>query len=87
MPTYIEAGSPLVFQHHLNWRRRTQEKLENLRPEDLAFTYPVAMSEEDFRLIREKLVQFVEEFKRLSAPSPSQQLYCLNLEWLKISRN
>ena len=86
IPTYIEASSPLVVRHHMNWRQKSQASFENLREQDLAFTYPTAITEEDFQVIREKLVQFIEEFKRLSAPSPSEHLYCLNIDWLKISR-
>lgn len=84
--TYLEAASPLVVTHHLNWRRKSMECFDKLRDEDLVFTYPVAMSEKDFLIIREKLVQFIEEFKKTVAPSPSSSLYCLNLEWLKVLR-
>ncbi|MFN7905369.1 MAG: TIGR02147 family protein [Pseudobdellovibrionaceae bacterium] len=83
LPTYLEASSPLVARHHLNWRQKTQEKIENLRAEDLVFTFPTVISESDFQIIREKLVQFIEEFKKISGPSPSENLYCLNIDWLK----
>jgi uncharacterized protein (TIGR02147 family) len=82
--TYIEADSPLVASHHLNWRRKTSENFDRLRAEDLVFTYPVVMSESDFRIVRERLVQFIEEFKRTVSPSPAKGLYCLNFEWLKL---
>lgn len=82
--TYVEASSPLVATHHMNWRRKTSERFDKLRTEDLVFTYPVVMSEKDFLVVREKLVQFVEEFKKTVAPSPSDGLYCLNLDWLKM---
>jgi uncharacterized protein (TIGR02147 family) len=86
IPTYIEASSPIVTRHHMNWRQKAQEKFDNLRAEDLVFTFPTTMSEEDFEVLREKLVQFIEEFKSLAAPSPADHLYCLNVDWLKISR-
>jgi uncharacterized protein (TIGR02147 family) len=83
-PTYLEASSALVTRHHLNWRQKTQERMEGLRQEDLVFTFPTVLSEEDFLLIREKLVQAIEEVKKISGPSPTDHLYCFNLEWLKI---
>lgn len=83
--TYLEAASPLVVTHHLNWRRKSSERFDQLRPEDLVFTYPVAMSEKEFLVVREKLVQFIEEFKKTVTPSPSENLYCLNLDWLKMT--
>lgn len=82
--TYLESSSPLVAAHHLNWRRKTSERFEKVRPDDLIFTYPVAMSETDFARVREKLIQFIEDFKGIVSPSPSESLYCLNLDWLKM---
>lgn len=87
IPTYIEANSALAARHHLNWRQKTQEKFDHLRTEDLVFTYPTVITEEDFKKIREKLVQFIEEFKKLTEPSPSENLYCLNIDWLKLNKN
>lgn len=85
VPTYVESSSPWAARHHLNWRQKTQEKFDQLRSEDMVFTYPTVISEEDFQKIREKLVQFIEEFKKITEPSPSENLYCLNLDWLKLS--
>ena len=82
--TYLDSSSPLVSTHHLNWRRKTAERFEKLRSEDLVLTFPVVMAEKDFLIVREQLVQFIESFKRLVTPSPSEGLYCLNLEWLKM---
>ncbi len=83
LTTYAEASSLLATRQHLNWRQKTQEKFESLRPQDLVFTYPTTISEEDFKRIREKLVQFIEEFRKTTEPSPSQGLYCLNIDWIR----
>lgn len=82
--TYLEAGSPLVVRHHQNWRQKTQAGFDRLRNEDLAFTYPVTLSEKDFLRIREKLVLFISEFRQITEPSPADDLYCLNIDWIKV---
>jgi uncharacterized protein (TIGR02147 family) len=82
--TYLESSSPLVVAHHLNWRRKTSECFDHLRGEDLVFTYPVVLAEKEFLVVREHLVRFIEEFKQVVSPSPSEELYCLNLEWLRM---
>lgn len=84
--TYLDAGSPLAIRHHTNWREQAIRSYEHLREEDLAFTYPTVISEEDFLKIREQLVAFIEEFKKDTLPSPSDHLYCLNIDWLKLSK-
>lgn len=86
VPTYIDANSPLVARHHLNWRQKTQEKFDELRNEDLVFTFPTVNSEDDFQKVREKLVQLIEEIKKVTEPSSSDNLYCLNIDWLKLSK-
>ncbi len=63
-PTYVDANSPLVVRHHMNWREQAQKNLKVCSSEDLVFTYPTTISEKDFQIIREKLVQFIEEFKK-----------------------
>jgi hypothetical protein len=76
----------MAIRHHQNWRQKAQEQFERLRTEDLVFTYPVAMSEKDFAKIRAMLLQFIVDFRAVTEASPSQSLYCLNLDWLKILR-
>ena len=83
--TYVEADSPFAARLHANWRQKTQESFESLRKEDLVFTYPTVISEMDFLAVREKLVRFFEEFKKTAEPSPSESLFCLNVDWVKLS--
>ncbi len=61
--TYVDARSMLVLRHHANWREQANRKYESLRDEDLVFTYPTVISEEDFLKIRKRLVEFIEQFK------------------------
>lgn len=86
IPTYVEASSPLVIRHHLNWRQRTQERFEQIRDQDLVFTFPGVLSENDANQIREKLIQVIEEIKKISDPSPSDELYVLNIDWMKLTK-
>lgn len=86
IPTYLEASSPLASRHHLNWRQKSQEKFEQIRSEDLAITLPCVLSEEDAQKIREKIVQMIEEVKKTYEPSPSEELYILNVDWIKLNR-
>lgn len=84
--TYLESSSPHVLQHHLNWRKKTQEKLESIAEDDLIFTFPVVISDSDAKKIREKIVQLIEAIKNISDPSPSEELYSLNIDWVKLTQ-
>jgi uncharacterized protein (TIGR02147 family) len=85
MPTYLEASSPLVSRHHQNWRHKAQERFERIRESDLVFTFPMVISDKDALRIREKLVQLIGEVKTLSEPSPSEELFVLNIDWIKLT--
>lgn len=85
VPTYVEASSPLVVRHHMNWRQVAQDRFDRISKEDLVFTYPTVISEDDFNELREKIIKMIDEFKKTCDPSPAEFLYCLNIDWLKIS--
>jgi len=85
VPTYIEASSPLVVRHHLNWRQKSQEQFEQIRDQDLVFTLPGVLSESDAKQVREILIQAIEEIKKVTDPSPSDDLYILNIDWIKLT--
>ena len=86
VPTYLESVSPMIIRHHMNWRHKAQQHFDKIRTNDLLFTFPVILSEEDAQKIRGKLVEVIEEIKKISDPSPSDEFYILNLDWLKLTR-
>ncbi len=82
--THIEAESPLVTRHHLNWRLKAMSRFENLGANELAFTAPVSVSRADIPKIRAKLLATIEDVAKLVRDSESQELACLNLDWVVI---
>jgi uncharacterized protein (TIGR02147 family) len=82
--THVNAESPLVARHHMNWRLKTMENLEGLKPWELVFTSPVAVSQKDAEAIRRKLLDAVDDWAKIADQSPSERLMCLNLDWVEI---
>lgn len=82
--TFVSKESPLAARHHANWRLKIVSQLDRLTEQDLAFTYPTVISAEDFLKLREELVQFLERFKKTCDSSPSEKLYCLNIDWVEV---
>lgn len=82
--TYIGRDSTLVSKHHLNWRLKAVEQLNYISEEDLVFTHSIAISQKDFLKIREDLVRFLESYKAVVEPSPSEHLCFLTLDWRKL---
>lgn len=80
----IESSSNLVARHHINWRLKAIERFDTLEYlKDFVFTSPMTISIEDGMKIRELLSQTVEKIMKLNSSSKSEDLYILNIDWLK----
>lgn len=81
--THLESTSPLVSRHHGNWRVKAMEKHPSLSVEELAYTCPMSLSEKDAKLVRKILLSSISEIGKIRDPSPSEQAYCLNIDWFR----
>lgn len=82
---FVGQDSESVRRHHQNFRFKSQQFLDNADlSKNLFFTNPAVVSKEDAELIREKLIQFIEQYRKIAVPSPSEELYCLNIDWFKM---
>lgn len=82
--THLKSSSPWIKQHHLNWRLRAIQNY-NLDTENrLHYSSPMTISKSDFEKIRSLLLAAIDEVGKVVDPSPSEELYCLNMDWFKI---
>lgn len=85
--THVESSSPWVNVHHINWRNRAIHSLNSIATYDLHYTSPVTLSASDCELIKERLIQLIEDVRTTVDPSPSEKMYCLNLDWFQIVKS
>lgn len=81
---HLESDSPQIPRHHQNWRLKAFQSYELPGESDLTYTGPVTLSRRDASLIREKLLKLISESVDRIKDSPSEELYCLCLDWFKI---
>ena len=81
--THLAADSPLVDRHHQNWRLRGFEQMSHKREDDLFYTCPMSLSEKDAVKIRAMLPTLVEQILKIVKPSPSEKVYCINIDWFE----
>lgn len=82
--THLEAQSPLISRHHGNWRIKAMEKHPNLDPElELAYSSPMSISKQDAIKIRQLIVELVKNVNEIRDPSPCQEAYFLNIDWIR----
>ncbi|RYZ73376.1 MAG: TIGR02147 family protein, partial [Proteobacteria bacterium] len=77
--THLESSSPLIARHHGNWRVKAMEKHPNLSEDEVAYSSPMSLSEQDAKRIRKMIVAFVKEVAAIRDPSPCEEAYCLNI--------
>jgi uncharacterized protein (TIGR02147 family) len=81
--TYLPPQSPLVGQHHLNWRLKSLSKTNSLTSDEMMFTAPMTISKKDFdRILIVLRKQITEIFKTLEQTKP-EVLANLNIDFLK----
>jgi uncharacterized protein (TIGR02147 family) len=79
---HLPGTHPLVAHHHSNWRAAAMRAIENESPEaGLHYSSVVSLSAKDARLLREKMMRWVEEFNAIVAPSSEETLMALTLDF------
>lgn len=80
--TFIGKDSPYISRHHTNWRVRAMEKAQFLTDDELMFSGPITLSEDDFFRLREKMVALVQDISTTINNSPSERMACFNLDFI-----
>lgn len=83
LSTHLESSSPWIGVHHSNWRARALQALNQEALENLHYTCPLTVSKRDARVIREKIIANIQDINSIVDPSPSEKLYCLNIDWFQ----
>lgn len=81
--TYISPISSLTQIHHHNWRTRAVHKMDERKNEDLFYTSPMSLSEDLALKIRGQLVNLIGDLHKQVAPSPSEVVRTLNIDWFE----
>lgn len=81
--THLNAASPIVTRHHLNWRVRAYQQMTLPEEKNFFATVPMVLSEALADKIRQELPQFIQNILTDVAPSPSESVRCLNIDYFE----
>ena len=81
--THLEASSPLISRHHINWRLKAIEKLPAISGDELCLSMPCSLSPKALKEIRKEFVETIERVTKLIDEAPCEQLACLNIDLIK----
>lgn len=80
---HLGHDSPLINQHHTNWRMQAINSLENHIEEELHYSSVVTISEDDAKKIKDKLLASIDAVKKIVRSSPEEMLYSINLDFFR----
>ncbi|MFN8845703.1 MAG: TIGR02147 family protein [Bdellovibrionales bacterium] len=81
--TLVDRDSVYVIKHHQNWRLQALLKAEKLQTDELMFTCPMVLSEEDFKKFKTELTDLIQKFSNKLVDSKSEITGCFNIDWFK----
>lgn len=84
--THIEASSPFVNRHHINWRLKGIEHMDNLHPDELFYTSPMTLSAKSMNEIKKMLLKFVVEMSEEVKQAKDEKIACLNIDFFELDK-
>ena len=84
--TQLASDSPHGKHNRLNWRLKAMERASDLTQEELMWTCPCSISEDDFHEFREELIQLIKRFYGRVRESKSERLACVNIDWFFVKK-
>ncbi len=78
---HLSQDSPLIAQHHSNWRLRAMQSITTRTPGNLHFSAVFTLSREDAEEIRENLFTQITRSVKKAQQSPAIDPFVLNLDF------
>lgn len=81
---HLAKSSPLLRQHLINWRYRAVLNAQLPQEENVHYSAVHALSKKDIEKLRLMVINFLEQTRRVVAPSPEEEAVCLNLDFFTV---
>jgi uncharacterized protein (TIGR02147 family) len=78
---HLGRDSPLLTQHHINWRLRAMQSLVKRDPDHLHFSSVMGIAKADAPRIKAALLSAIEETEKVVQETSEEALYCLSLDF------
>lgn len=77
---HLPRDSNFISLHHGNWRRRAIDNSFVGRTEDLHYTAVSSLSKGDVGTLRELMLGFIDQSRKIVGPSSEEELICLGID-------
>jgi uncharacterized protein (TIGR02147 family) len=81
---HLPNDSVLIRTHHLNWRSKAQQTLDLKSPKNLHYSVVYSISKADAALLRNKILDLIQENLKVVAPSKEEILIANTIDFFEI---
>ena len=81
---HLGQDSLLLSKHHLNWRLQALQTLDRTSEQDLHYSGPLALTEENATAVRALLLNTIEGTEQIVAKPGEEDAFCVVLDFFRI---
>lgn len=81
---HLNRESPLIRQHHTNWRVAAIQSLMNNSKTDIHYSTVSTLSKEDAEKLRAEMVNLIQKYVEVIKPSKEEVMYGFNLDFYNL---
>lgn len=78
---HLDRGSPLIRQHHTNWRISAIHSLVAENKDDLHYSTVSTLSKADAEKLKAEMIKMIEHYVATVAPSKEEVMYGFNMDF------
>lgn len=77
---HIDSDDLMISKHHSNWRLKAMESLDQSNPATLHYSSIVSLSLKDVPLLKEKMLEAIEEIRKTVKDSGDEVVWCYAMD-------
>ncbi|OQW48173.1 MAG: hypothetical protein A4S09_13775 [Proteobacteria bacterium SG_bin7] len=81
---HLNRESPLIRQHHTNWRVAAIQALLNNSKTDIHYSTASTLSKDDAERLRTEMVNLIQKYVEIVKPSKDEVMYGFNLDFYNL---
>jgi hypothetical protein len=81
---FLKSDSPMIWQHHTNWRMRAIESFQEARSDRLHLSTAFTATEADVRQMKEEILGCIERVRGRIGKSKEEAVYCFNVDFFDL---
>lgn len=84
MRLHVGDDAAIIATHHTNWRIQAMKACQSAEAQDLHYSSVISISRDDFEKLRAKMVQHIEDYRKVINDSECEKPYSFCLDFYEL---